>query len=287
MELPDWREPAGTSVEPDDGQLARVGEYSEQVRARGTPAVRGGARDDPKVHEGAVQGLLVRESHALGSVARGCQDQELELVSLAEHHIVNIGSTKPAPNRVRHRRGAHHLVHHEARAVVSPDSPVVNSEAVAVSVGVRARMRVNRHRVAGCFLLPVASHSALRRRFLASIRRRCGLSHRPWGVVTFRSSRATTSVCRFPAARPAESSNSKAGCARHSGPAPRDARAVAECRALWITANSKMGFKVRSFRCLRAPPRQDLRHEGQRSTSRTVTTLSREPGSRPRIPPRP
>ena len=160
-------------------------------------------------------------------------------------------------------------------------------EAVAVSVGLRARMRVNRHRVAGCFLLPVASHSALRRRFLASIRRRCGLSHRPRGVVTFRSSRATTSVCRFPAARPAESSNSKAGRARHSGPAPRDARAVAECRALWITANSKMGFKVRSFRCLRAPPRQDLRHEGQRSTSRTVTTLSREPGSRPRIPPRP
>ena len=284
MELPDWREPAGTSVEPDDGQLARVGEDSEQVRARGTPAVRGGARDDPKVHEGAVQGLLVRESHALGSVARGCQDQELELVSLAKHHVVGIGSTKPAPNRVRHRRGAHHLVHHEARAVVSPDSPVVNSEAVAVSVGVRARMRVNRHRVAGCFLLPVASHSALRRRLLASIRRRCGLSHRRRGFVTFRSSRRPRVDFRQPG--------------RRNHPIPRrgesstpDQRRVTLGRLRSAALFGSPQIARWASRCVHfavcAPPRQDLRREGQRSTSRTVTTLSREPGSRPRIPPRP
>ena len=191
---------------------------SERIPSRSAPAepppfavAHGMTRRSTRV---PCRGCWCASQHALGSVARGCQDQELELVSLAEHHIVNIGSRARAPNRVRHRRGAHHLVHHEARAVVSPE-PASSIEAVAVPVGLRARMRVNRHRVAGCFLLPVASYSALRRRFLASIRRRCGLSHRPWGVVTFRSSRATSSVCRFPAAR-RESSKFQGGVSRHS-----------------------------------------------------------------------
>ena len=86
-----------------------------------------------------MQGLLVRQSHALGSVARvGCANQELELVRLAQHHIVDIRCTEPTPNRVRHRRGAHHLVHHEARAVLSPkpSNRVVGiPKVVFVSVG--------------------------------------------------------------------------------------------------------------------------------------------------------
>ena len=46
VELPDGREPFGRFVELDDGQLAGVGENPEQVRARGSPFIRGGTRDD-------------------------------------------------------------------------------------------------------------------------------------------------------------------------------------------------------------------------------------------------